>query len=315
VHDGPPPFGAEWEEIVEASFAPTTSEVGLFEWGGGGEGPYPLGLTLGDWRARYCATGMDAARHAGPPAEGTDSVDRYLLQLWPAQPALDRVVRETSATAVFWHDHARRTTPPPPPPTPEELAEAERQEQRSRRAAQERFEVQEYWGGRPPSESLRRLGGLPPELARRDRDLFDQLDQAGDVVQRQVAVWTARRACEVAGLASTDWVARALDALDGGEPLPEPFDDMTAVFGRLHGRPGRGVGRATGSLVAASGGERAARPRVDPRSAALPAIPAAARSDPLRAAIDALAAAARAFGDAQVLVDEVRSRFPALSSR
>ncbi|HEY2998918.1 MAG TPA: hypothetical protein VGJ43_10120 [Acidimicrobiales bacterium] len=64
VHDAVPPFGDEWEDIVEVSYAPATADVRLTEWGGCGE-PRPLGLTPGDWRARWCAAGMDAS-WAGP---------------------------------------------------------------------------------------------------------------------------------------------------------------------------------------------------------------------------------------------------------
>ena len=33
--------------------------------------------------------------------------DRYLLQLWPAEPAPDAVVREGSEIAAYWHGVAR----------------------------------------------------------------------------------------------------------------------------------------------------------------------------------------------------------------
>jgi hypothetical protein len=40
----------------------------------------------------------------------------------------------------------------------------------------------------------------------------------------------ARRAFEVAELDRLDWVRPALDAMDAGAELPEPFTDAAAVF-------------------------------------------------------------------------------------
>lgn len=311
VHDTRPPFGEEWEEIIEVSFAPTSSQVVLTEWGGGaGQGPRPLGLAPGDWRVRYCATGMDAAHSAGPPAEGTEPVDRYLLQCWPARSTIDRVVRQTSARAAYWHDHACKQPLPPPRPSREEPAAAERREQRTWPSARERFELQRNWAGRPPSDRLRQVGGNVHSLAQRDRDLLDELDRADPSVQRAIANWAARRACDIAGLVSTDWVAAGLDALDRGEPLAPPFDHLADAFTRLDDGSS---GRATQRLAVVSRGGPRARGPIDARYAALPAIPAAAHDDPLRAAIDALAAAATAFGDdVQLLFDEMRFTFPSL---
>ena len=104
AHDGPPPIDGSWEEVVEASFAVTTPGVALVEWSEG-DG-IPLDIGVGDWRARYCARGMDAAHDETLP-EGAPVIDHYLLQLWPAAPAPDRVVTRTSRTAAYWHRTAR----------------------------------------------------------------------------------------------------------------------------------------------------------------------------------------------------------------
>ncbi|RLV04650.1 hypothetical protein CTZ27_10955 [Streptomyces griseocarneus] len=45
------------------------------------------------------------------------SLDRYLLQFWPAPPEPDRVLKQTASTAAYWHGFARDQSPPP---TPEE---------------------------------------------------------------------------------------------------------------------------------------------------------------------------------------------------
>jgi hypothetical protein len=57
-------------------------------------------------------------------------VDFYLLQFWPAPIAADRILRQTSQAAAYWH-RARTNRSP----TAEEAAELERQEA-ERRAEQ-----------------------------------------------------------------------------------------------------------------------------------------------------------------------------------
>jgi hypothetical protein len=305
VHDDPPPIDGEWEEVVEASFAPASPEVVLTEWGGTSL-PRPLNLTRGQWRVRYCARGLDTGRDSPPIADGDEPVDHYLLQFWPAPPAPDLVVRQTSGHAAYWHDHARRQ---PLRPTPEELAHATRRELLLRHAARDLAEVARRWGGRPPSERLRSARGNVTGLAQMDRDLVDALDRARPAIQRAIASWAARRACDAAGLSSLDWVATALDALDRGEPVPPPFDHLPDAFARL------GDGAATSQrLVIVHGEDRVGpAPRIDRRYAAIPAVPAAALDDPLRAALDALHAAAIAHaGGVSQFLDEVRQEFPSL---
>ena len=73
--------------------------------------------TAGTHRARWCATGMDEA-HDRTRLDGEPEIDRYLLQLWPALPAPDAVVRRAGENAASWHGFAAGTGPPPPPATP-----------------------------------------------------------------------------------------------------------------------------------------------------------------------------------------------------
>ncbi|MFJ1562302.1 hypothetical protein [Streptomyces mirabilis] len=87
--------------------------------------------------------------------EDEPQLGSYLVQLWAAEPAADRVLKQTAAIAAYWHDYARRQ---PPPPTPDERAEAEhqarlRQEQaeREHQLALDRWQ----WGGQLPSQALR----------------------------------------------------------------------------------------------------------------------------------------------------------------
>ena len=244
VHGQAPPLGPGWEDVVEVSFRPASGRSMLMQWAG--EAVWELGLYEVDYRVRYCAAGMDQARKQDTRASGPQ-VDRYLLQFWPAPPGPDQVLKQTSAIAAYWHDHARKQ---PPPPTPAERAEAERlvrvaQEQADEevRLAREKWK----WGGRLPSDTLRQVGGNVRGVLRFDAALVRALDAAGPETQRAVALLAARRACEAAGLAELDWVAAALAALAEGRDLPAPFDDRQHLRQALESDPRvprQSVGRA-----------------------------------------------------------------------
>ena len=105
VLDAPGPVVDEWEDIVEASFRPATAKVVLVQWAG--EASWTLPLARIDYRVRYIAIGMDRARQRDTVLPGEPLQDRYLLQFWPAPPAPDAVIRETSRAAAYWHSHAR----------------------------------------------------------------------------------------------------------------------------------------------------------------------------------------------------------------
>lgn len=129
VHDGPPPVGDEWEDVVEASFVPASPRLRLASCMGDN---YDLpGLDTGCHRVRYSAAGMDEARMAEVEAVEDDPagepVDRYLLQMWPAPLAPDKVIRQSDGVAVSMHRGVRAL---PAPPTAEQqvaMAEAARQ--------------------------------------------------------------------------------------------------------------------------------------------------------------------------------------------
>lgn len=105
AHDGPPPIDESWEEIVEVSFSVTTPEVALVQWDE--DDGTRLDIGAGDWRVRYCARGMDVA-HDGTTLDGEPPIDHYLLQLWPAAPAPDQVVKQTSKSAAYRHRTVRK---------------------------------------------------------------------------------------------------------------------------------------------------------------------------------------------------------------
>jgi hypothetical protein len=235
--------------------------------------------------------------------EGGPPVDHYLLQFWPAPPAADRVVRQTSRRAAHRHEYARRL---PPPPTREEAAAAARAErerkERERTALREQVE-RRRWGGRIPGERVRAAIGAGSWLVTWDRDLIDEVDAAGPRAQRGLARWAARRALAAAGLDRIGWIAAGLAALDRGEDLPEPFDDEMRAFDRLFADPS-----VPQTLVPAPGG---GNDDALQQAMALPALLAAADPDPLRAALEALAHAAVTWGGARrELFAQARAQLP-----
>ncbi|MFJ7906697.1 hypothetical protein [Kitasatospora sp. NPDC096204] len=235
VHEQAPPLDEAWEDVVEVSFRPATDSSLLVEWGGGDA--RELGLAQCDHRVRYCARGLDEGHRLDTRTSGEPGAERYLLQFWPAPPEPDRVLRQTSRKAAYWHDYAREL---PPPPTPEERAAEELRARRAReRVRRENAAAAELWewGGRRPSEALRGVVGNVRGLLEFDASLPHALDDAGPRAQRVVARFAARRACAAAGLAGLDWVAAALAALEEDRPLPPPFDDPDALWQALAADP------------------------------------------------------------------------------
>ncbi|HEX8005451.1 MAG TPA: hypothetical protein VF482_03390 [Trebonia sp.] len=305
LHDAPPPIDDSWQEIVEASFRPM-GKAGLAGWGG--HGYWPLDLAEASYRVRYCGTGMDAARELDTRMEEDPEADRYLLQFWPAPPEPDRVIKQTSEAAAYWHEFASQQ---PPPPTPEEKAAAERRARAEEERAAERARLEaekERWGGRLPSQRLRDLGGNAIHVAQLDPSFIHALDEADPGTQRKVARWVTRRAFAEAQLAEIDWIAAALNAMDRGEPLPWPFDgDDRRAWDLLFSDE-----RVPSTFVTPFDGMRSDFLQ---QAMAFPALFSAREQNPLRAALDALWNAAVAFGHGryQVLFSEVRQAFPALA--
>ncbi|MFI8093581.1 hypothetical protein ACIF9R_35615 [Streptomyces sp. NPDC086080] len=236
VHDEAPPLDPVWEDVVEVSFHPLSERTSLVQWAG--EAAWDLDLARTDYRVRYCARGMDDGYERDTRIAKEPQADSYLLQFWPAPPRPDRVIRQTSQNAAYWHRHARDL---PPPPTPKQCAETElAARQAKERAAEERRLHYErwVWGGRSPSEGLRGARGSNVlGLLHFDSDLVHALDAAGPDVQRAVALLAARRACEAAGLTGLPWVAEALTALTQRRPLPPPFDDPSLMWATLRSDP------------------------------------------------------------------------------
>ncbi|GAA0814047.1 hypothetical protein [Spirilliplanes yamanashiensis] len=128
LHPAEPPLGDEWEDAVEAPFRQRAKKLWV---GGLMDRTYPARLPPGDYRVRYCARGMEQGRRQDT-AGRDEIVDAYLLQFWPADPAPDRVVRQTTDIAARYHAKPRK-----PAPTAAERAERKlrKAERRRRKAA------------------------------------------------------------------------------------------------------------------------------------------------------------------------------------
>jgi hypothetical protein len=122
VHESAPELDGAWEETVEVSFTPASPATRLVQWAG--EASWPLDLAQVNYQVRFRASGMDAAHAADTRLDGQPQLDRYLLQLWPAPPGPERVVRQTSAYARYWHSVPASLQPRPAPtdePPPVEI--------------------------------------------------------------------------------------------------------------------------------------------------------------------------------------------------
>ncbi|WP_405432163.1 hypothetical protein [Micromonospora sp. NBC_00617] len=156
--------------------------------------------------------------------------DRYLLCFWPegstgddpsdAVARADAILRQTSQAAAYWHGWAAGL---PPAPSLWEQVEAEQLRRLERERRDEEYRRRDElrrWGGRLPSERLRQVRGNIQGLVLLDRDLVDGVAAADAATQRQIAIWAARRAFTVAGLADLDWMAPAWAALDRAGRCP-----------------------------------------------------------------------------------------------
>ncbi|NIK55128.1 hypothetical protein [Kribbella shirazensis] len=291
LHERMPSVEYSAEDVVEASYRPI-GEAALVTWGGSG-GPWPLELEPGvDYRVRYSAWGMDAGHQAGPPMDDEPLVDRYLLQFWPARPAPDRVVKETSRQAAYRHKFAREQ------PTPAQFAERKREKARQAEA-QRLAERVAAWGGALPTERLERTR-YARELSELDRDVVDRLEQTEPQTLRSIARWAARRACQEAGY-DDERIAGVLDRMDRGadwletlngppppvDPDAEPGETVFQFVDQVHGWfDDRDPFDNTSTVVTATFNE-----------------------DPFRAAVETVWLATGPFTDKTRLLAELRERF------
>lgn len=296
AYDGEPAIDDEWEDIVEASYRPIGKPL-LAPWGGGSSWELDLEPQI-DYRVRYCGWGMDAAHRDGQN-EGEPSVDRYVLQFWPAPPAPDRVVKVTSRQAAYWHESVRNA---PPPPTAEQQARAAEELERIRAEAREmnrQAAVLASWGGSLPSERIREIWHAN-DLALFDRPMLDALDRANADTLVAVARWSARRACTAAGLDQVHWIAVALDGMDSGLPFHEAFQPPPGAFG-------------DGPYAVATAGNWDSN--LSGPVQAMVTLRTATLDDPLVAAVGSLWLAIGASGNDPALLDDLYRAFPELRSQ
>lgn len=104
LEDAEPSVDDSWDEIVEVSLQVSGREVALVEWAN--DNPIPLAVMAGPYRVRYSALNMDEAAEADTH-EGPRPIDTYLIVLWPAALAPDRVIKQSSEVARYWHDWAQ----------------------------------------------------------------------------------------------------------------------------------------------------------------------------------------------------------------
>jgi hypothetical protein len=99
ILDRAPALDGMWEEAVEVPFFVSRSDLAVIEWAG--ETSYPISLPQGNYRARYCAKGMQLAWDETNP-DG-DFIDSYSLTFWPAPPVADSVLKTTTEAAAYLH--------------------------------------------------------------------------------------------------------------------------------------------------------------------------------------------------------------------
>ncbi|GLQ12316.1 hypothetical protein GCM10007913_42490 [Devosia yakushimensis] len=104
LFDTDPGIDETWDEIVEVSCQAPKGEVALSEWAAD-SGP-PMAVPAGSYRARYHARKMQAANELDTNVTEVP-VDTYRLDLWPAPPAADRIIKQTSEVAAYWHGWAK----------------------------------------------------------------------------------------------------------------------------------------------------------------------------------------------------------------
>lgn len=91
-------------EIVEASCFVPESGVALEAWGG--EPKLPLHITSGFYRIRYSAYDFAKAEETGEFEAG--DVETYKVQIWPAEPEKDIVIKVSTDQANYWHTEASK---------------------------------------------------------------------------------------------------------------------------------------------------------------------------------------------------------------
>jgi hypothetical protein len=318
LHASRPPVGDAWEDVVEAPLRTTDERYRLSTADFGAELELPGGTDL---RARWCASGVDAA-YDGTRSAGEPVLDRYLLQLWPARRRGDAVVRTTSVRYRHAHEEAQRTTEAAraalaalPAVTREEVRESARRRVQAlldgvaadRRADAERADRQ-AWGSWRPSLALRSVGGRAPQLAAAAPVLAERVAGLNPDAQRALAARCARHACASVGRGDVPEIRALLAAVESGHPVTPPTWDTAWAW--VHG-PAPG-GTECVSVVQRSVGHAAPPHRpIDPVAVAVDTVIGAAQADAGAAAVWAVDAWLRGADGLGDRVEEIGSWIPA----
>jgi hypothetical protein len=199
-HDVEPSLDDSWTDVVEASVEITDRDMRLSAFDDAHEVRLP---TTGPHRVRLCASGFEAASRE-EDLDDDRVPDQYWVQLWPAPPTADRIVRVSSRAAQYWHDEAQTLT---------SLSDEE-------------------WAARQVASNSQPDGGYEPwsptiGQGRSDEQLVADIPLSLRVELREPL---ARRACEAAGVAELEPIRSALAALRQWEPLPATVTNLDEVL-------------------------------------------------------------------------------------
>jgi hypothetical protein len=100
LNEREPELDPIFDEVVEVSLEVSAPAM-LMEWGA--DDGTSLALPQGDYRVRYQARDMQAGNEQDTSEY---PIDTYRLDLWPAPPAPDRIIKQSSEIAAYWHNWA-----------------------------------------------------------------------------------------------------------------------------------------------------------------------------------------------------------------
>jgi hypothetical protein len=204
LHDREPELDADWSEIVEVWFASWVDDLMLSAFD---EFRGPVSLPPGSYQMRYATEGQSAS---AAPAE------KCLLQFWPAS-GTDRIVRQTSASAVYWHRVGRSA-----PWTVAELSA--RIEQLRQEEETDDEEPQDLPAGWPHHYLLSSLGRAGREIGGLDPALAVRLTITEPETLRLIACWAVEQALTMTEIRDLPGIDEALAGIRGGNLPPELVD-------------------------------------------------------------------------------------------
>jgi hypothetical protein len=286
-HSVEPPLEGGWEDIVEVSFSALTTGTAIRQWDGS---RYDLDLEPGDYRVRYYARGMQRGWDLESPTDD-EPVDSYLLQFWPAPHTTDRIIRQSTDVAAYFHQQHTGARP-----------DATTAQQHLSREAVRRGSDDEVVDARLAAVSIY-LG----DIKALDRDLMRTLAAGDDATLRAVARWAALQALDAAGMTDLPSLSSVVTALRHATPVPAPFDDELDAPGALEDLP-----ETTVAQIEILRDDSDADP-VQQLNAIL-AVAATARPDSLEAALDAIVLSSITHGEERyrALLARLHKDLPAL---